>query len=141
MKPAARAVAFAAMASTLCASVAFADDAAQAPVRSDASHALRVVIDPETGKLRAPTAAELQAQTERKNAAAASKAAPSAARAASRKSNQILPGQKELRHHANGMSSVRLSHESLSLLKATTANGKVEVLHEGEVVQRAAEEK
>src|SRR5688572_18734016 len=67
MKPKACAVAFVAMAGTLCAASVFAEESATAPSSKDTS-ALRVVVDPETGEVRAPTAEELNKQLARESA-------------------------------------------------------------------------
>lgn len=52
---------------------ALADTAA--PAQAPAADNLRVVVDPETGKLRAPTAAEIKASDDRASAARAARAA------------------------------------------------------------------
>jgi hypothetical protein len=138
MKPTVRAVALAAMASALCASAAFADDSASAPTPKNTTSTLRVVVDPETGEVRAPTAEELNAQLQRENAAAAAR---SSARASSR-SSRVLPAEKVIQRHPNGMLSVKMPHDSLSMLKATKqADGKVAIAHKGETTPAAAEEK
>jgi hypothetical protein len=137
MKPAVRAVALVAMAGALCTSHAvFAEESAKAPVPKD-SNAMRVVIDPETGEVRAPTSEELAAQTARENAAAAS-AVRTSARAVTPASDAVLPAEKSVQRHPNGMLSVRLSEDTLSLLTATrAANGKTQVEHASESPQPA----
>lgn len=135
MKPKACAVALVAMAGTLCAASVFAEGPATAPTSKDTSSAMRVVVDPETGEVRAPTAAELEAQLARENAAKASDgvARASARAVAAPSAAQVLPTEKSIQRHPNGMLSVRMSQESLSLLKATKqADGKLEIEHANE---------
>jgi len=142
MKPAARAVALVAMAGTLCASsLAFADDSAKSPAPKGTSNALRVVVDPESGKLRAPTPEELQAMIAAERGASAARTTARAAVAAST-TEQILPDTKVVKQHANGMVSARLSQDSLSMVTLTTdANGTTHLAHKGEERKVAAEEK
>lgn len=141
MKPKACAVAFVAMAGTLCAASVFAEESATAPSSKDTS-ALRVVVDPETGEVRAPTAEELNKQLARESAAAApSGLARSSARAAAApRGKDVLPNEKVVQRHANGMISVRMSQESLSALTASHADGKLTVKHAEESVQPLATE-
>jgi hypothetical protein len=132
MKPAARAVAVVAMAGTLCAASVFAEESAKTPT-SDHSSAMRVVVDPETGELRAPTHEELRALIEAEQAArAAERSARTASRAAAT-APEVLPATKTVQRHANGMVSIRLSQESLSVVKvATDEHGKVRAVHANE---------
>ena len=117
----------------------FAADSAQAPTPKDSNNALRVVVDPETGKLRAPTAEELQALIAAERGASAER---SSAQAAAAPSQQVLPDSKVVKQHANGMVSARLSQDSLSMIELTTdANGKTRLVHEGEQRNTTAEEK
>jgi hypothetical protein len=155
MKSAARAVALVAMAGTLCASFAFADEPAKEPAPKNApnatpkampsatSNAMRVVVDPETGEVRAPTDDELKAQLQRERAAASAPSSLARSSRAAVQSTHVLPAEKVVQHHANGMVSVRMSQESLSMLKAkTNSNGAVKITHEGETSEHvAAEEK
>jgi hypothetical protein len=138
MKPAVRVIALAAMTGALCTSTAvFAEDAAKSPAPK-ASNAMRVVVDSETGQLRAPTPEELRAQLARENASAAN---TRSARAAAPATSAVLPSEKSVKRHANGMVSVKMSQESLSALKTTTdANGKTIVEHEGDSTQPVATE-
>ena len=138
MKPKACAVALVAMAGTLCAASVLAEDSAKAPISKDSNSAMRVVVDPETGEVRAPNAQELEAQLAREQAAPA--AARSIARAAAPTAKQVLPAEKVIQRHANGMVSVRMSQDSLSLLRATNENGKVKIEHANEAPHVAAEE-
>ena len=145
MKPAVRAVALVAMAGALCTTQAvLAEESAKAPTPKESSNALRVVVDPETGEVRAPTADELQALIKAQEAASA---APSAARSSARAApaaaaaTQILPTDKQVVRHANGMISVQLSQDSLSLVKVEKdANGKARTSHVGEVSNRLPQE-
>ena len=136
MKPAVRAVALVAMAGALCTSNGvLAEDSAKAPA-PQASNALRVVVDPETGAVRAPTSEELAAQIARETAPAASSARSAARVAAPAASSAVLPAEKSVQRHANGMLSVRMSQDSLSALTATTdASGKTKVKHASETAQ------
>jgi len=140
MKSAVRAVAFVAMAGALCTSnAALASDPAKAAAAKD-SNALRVVVDPQTGELRAPTPEEIRAQVARENAAAAS--ARSARALAAPRASAVLPAEKSVTRHKNGMLSVKMSRESLSALKAATdSSGKTVVKHDNEVAQPLATEK
>jgi hypothetical protein len=138
MKPAVRVVAFVAMTGALCTSTAvFAEDAAKSPAPKT-SNAMRVVVDPETGQLRAPTPEELRAQLARENAPAAN---ARSARAAAPATSAVLPSEKSVKRHSNGMVSVKMSQDSLSALKATTdAKGKTVIKHEGDSAQPVATE-
>jgi hypothetical protein len=134
MKPAVRAVAVVAMAGALCTSyAALAEDAAKSPA-PQTGNALRVVVDPETGEVRAPTADELQALVKAQEAAqAAASSARSARAAAPAASLAVLPAEKQVVRHSNGAVSVRLGMDSLSLVKIETdANGKAKASHVGE---------
>lgn len=135
MKPAVRAVALVAMAGALCTSyAALAEDAAKSSAPK-AGNAMRVVVDPETGEVRAPTADELQALVKAQEAAqaAASSARSSARAAAPAASTQVLPVEKQVVRHSNGATSVRLGMDSLSLVKIETdASGKAKTSHVGE---------
>jgi hypothetical protein len=135
MKPAVRAVALVAMAGALCtANGVLAEESAKTPAPK-AGNSMRVVVDPETGAIRAPTTEELAAQIARESAPAASNAR-SAARVAPAATSAVLPTEKSVQRHANGMLSVRMSQESLSALTATTdANGKTKVKHASETAQ------
>ena len=140
MKPAVRAVALVAMAGALCtAQAVLAEESAQAPSPKDTSSALRVVVDPDTGEVRAPTSDELEALVK---AQAAAQAAQRSARASvNAAATQILPAEKQVVRHANGMVSVQLSQESLSLVKVETdANGKTRTTHVGEPSTRLPQE-
>ena len=140
MKPKACAVALVAMAGTLCAVSVFAEEAATAPTSKETKSAMRVVVDPETGEVRAPTAAELEAQLARENAAAPAAAARSSARAAAPRSVKVLPEEKTVQRHSGGMVSVKMSQDTLSLLRATSSNGKLEIDHADEVLAPIASE-
>jgi len=146
MKPAVRAVALVAMAGALCTTQAvLAEESARAPTPKESSNALRVVVDPETGEVRAPTPDELQALIKAQEAAtAAQSSARSSARAAApaaAAATQILPTDKQVVRHANGMISVQLSQDSLSLVKIEKdANGKARTSHVGEVSNRLPQE-
>jgi hypothetical protein len=139
MKSAVRVAALVAVAGALCTSqAAFAEDSAKSPA-PPASNALRVVVDPQTGELRAPTPEEIRAQVARENAAAAS--ARSARAAAAPTTSAVLPTEKSVTRHKSGMVSVKLSQDSLSMLKATTdTSGKTVVKHDSEVAQPIATE-
>jgi hypothetical protein len=95
---------------------------------------LRVVVDPETGEVRAPTADELQALVASQEAAqAAASSARSARAAAPAASTAVLPAEKQVVRHSNGAVSVRLGLDSLSLVKIeTAANGTAKTSHVGE---------
>jgi hypothetical protein len=138
MKPAVRAVALVAMAGALCTSQAvLAEESAKAPTPK-ASNAMRVVVDPETGELRAPTAEELSEQIARERSAPAINARSAARVAAAPSTSAVLPAEKSVQHHANGMLSAKMSQDSLSALTATTdARGKTKIRHESESTQPA----
>ena len=148
MKPAIRAVALVAMAGALCtAQAVLAEEPAKAPTpktpTSNASSALRVVVDPDTGEVRAPTPDELDALVKAQEAASAaqSTARSSARAAAPAAATQILPTEKQIVRHANGMVSVQMSQETLSLIKTETdANGKARTTHVGEESTRLPQE-
>ncbi len=144
MKPRACAIACVAMAGTLCAASVFAEESPPKPTATEASNAMRVVVDPETGEVRAPTTEELEAQLARERAAApapAARAARAATSSLSTSATQVLPAEKSVQRHPNGMLSVRMSQESLSLLRATThADGTLVVEHADDVAPHATEE-
>jgi hypothetical protein len=142
MKSAPRAIAIAAMIGSLCASWAIAEETSQ-PNHRDTNSNLRVVIDSQTGQARAPTPEELQALIEAERAArAAESSARSALRSAPATAPDVLPAERTVQRHPNGMVSVRLPQESLSLLKlATDENGNVRLVHAKEATVAPAEEK
>lgn len=80
-----------------------ADDTAPAP--APAADHLRVVVDPETGKLRAPSAAEIKASDDR---AAAARAARAAAQGAAR-STAAPAAEPLVKAYANGARRARLT--------------------------------
>jgi hypothetical protein len=144
MKPAVRAVAFVAMAGALCTSHAVvAEESAKSPAPKDTSSAMRVIVDPDTREVRAPTADELQALIEAEQAV---RAAERSARASARfvapaAPTDVLPTEKQVVRHTNGMVSVRLPQESLSLVKLETdAKGKLRATHADEVSTRLPQE-
>lgn len=124
-----RCLAVAAMTGTLCAmSSAIADEIKQEQ-SADTSSALRVVRDAESGELRAPTPQELQQLVAAENAARVNQRAARSSAAASH-AEDILPAEKQVIRHPNGMVSVRLSQESLTAIKAEVdAEGKAKVVH------------
>jgi hypothetical protein len=139
MKPAACAAALVAAAGTFCAASVFAEDSATTPPQHTTSNSVRVVVDPDTHAVRAPTAEELKALIQAENAARAS--ARTSARAAAAAPTQVLPAERQIVRHANGMVSVRLGQESLSLVKAATdANGKVRAVHGSETASALPQE-
>jgi hypothetical protein len=138
MKPAARAVALVAMAGTLCAVPAFADESPKKMPKDTASE-MRVVVDPETGEVRAPTNNELKAQLARENAAATAPSSLARSSRAAVRPTHVLPAEKVVQHHANGMVSVRMSQDTLSMLKAKAdSNGALKIAHDGESTDHAA---
>jgi hypothetical protein len=133
MKPAARALALAAMAGTLCAASVFAEESATTPSSDKNASAMRVVVDPETGEVRAPTSDELQALIQAEQAARAAERSTFARAAVTATAPEVMPEAKTVTRHANGMVSIRLGQESLSLVKAETdAQGKVRAVHANE---------
>jgi hypothetical protein len=104
------------------------DDAAKPAQNSSEMSALRVVRDPATGELRAPNDQELRALIAAQQQAKALRQS-ARTRAAQHTAQEVMPTQKHVVRHANGMASVKLSQESLTAIKAqTTANG-VKVVH------------
>jgi hypothetical protein len=141
MKSLKQAIALAAMAGLFTAG-ALAEEPASQPAA--ATNAMRVVVDPVTGEVRAPTDTELQALIAAEKAArAAEKAQRATSRAAATTAQQVMPEQKSVVRHPNGMVSMRMSQDSLSALKVEKdANGKTHLVHEGETLQSPkAEEK
>lgn len=140
MKPAIRAVALVAMAGALCtAQTVLAEEPAKAPKSKDTNSALRVVVDPDTGEVRAPTSEELEALVKAQEAARAARSSARAAAPAA--ATQILPAENQVARHANGMVSVRLSQDSLSLIKIEKdADGKARTTHVGEQSTRLPQE-
>jgi hypothetical protein len=133
MKPAVRALALVAMAGTLCAASVFAEESAT-PNRDKNANAMRVVVDPETGEVRAPTSDELQALIQAEQAArAAERSTFARAAATAATAPDVMPEAKTVTRHKNGMVSIRLGQESLSLIKAETdAQGRVRAVHTNE---------
>jgi hypothetical protein len=142
MKPRACAVALVAMAGTLCAASVFAEESQPKPAATEGPNAMRVVVDPQTGEVRVPTTEELEAQLARERAASETAAAARAVRATvAAPAPQVLPAEKSVQRHSNGMLSVRMSQESLSLLRATThADGSLSVEHADDVAPIVTEE-
>jgi hypothetical protein len=139
------AVAIAAMAGSLCiASVANADDAKAAPAPASGAemNALRVVVDKNTGKVRAPTEAELAALIAAQRAAKERATQARTARSANaNRAPMIMPANKTVQRHANGMVSARLSLETLSALKVEKdAQGNTHLVHANPTQQPAVEE-
>ena len=132
----AQCIALGAMAGMLCVSSlssAAEPAATPKPKQESTMNAMRVVRDAATGEFRAPTTEELQALIAAERAAQQSAAF---ARSATPTAQQVLPSEKSIVRHANGMVSMRLSQESLSALKVVTdAQGKAHVVHVGEVLQ------
>lgn len=97
--------------------IVHAQEAPQAAAAAGSGEALRVVRDPVSGKLRAPTAKEA--------AAARAKVAEPAGAA------KGMPATPVAKQHANGMRSVVLSPQQLSTLKAERrADGSLHVDHD-----------
>jgi hypothetical protein len=135
------AAAIAAMAGSLCiAGVANADDAkAPAPTSGAEMNALRVVVDKNTGRVRAPTEAELAALIAAQRAA--KERATQARSANANRAPMIMPASKTVQRHANGMVSARLSLETLSALKVEKdAQGNTHLVHANDAKQPAVEE-
>lgn len=133
MKPAARAVALAAMAGTLCAASVFAEESATKPNSNPDASAMRVVVDPETGEVRAPTHEELLALIEAERAARAARSSGRARAAQAATAPEVMPEAKAIERHPNGMVSIKLSQESLSVVKLEAdANGKARTVHANE---------
>jgi hypothetical protein len=91
-------------------------------------NALRMVRDPATGEMRAPTTEELKGLLAAEQQARAAQAS-SRSRAAQNTAPEVLPAEKSVVKHANGMVSVRLGQESLTAIKAETTPNGVRVVH------------
>ncbi len=131
MKPAARAVALVAMAGTLCAASVFAEESAVKPTSNKDASSMRVVVDPETGEVRAPTQEELLALIQAEQAVRATQQTARAARSAQAAApTDLLPEVKSVQRHPNGMLSVKLPQDSLSLVTVVTdEQGKTRTVH------------
>jgi hypothetical protein len=139
------AVAIAAMAGSLCvAGLANADESQAAPTPAAATemNSLRVVVDKNTGKVRAPTEEELAALIAAQNAAKQNAAQARTARAAgAARAPMIMPATKTVQRHANGMVSARMSANTLSALKVEhDAQGNAHLVHASEAQPTAVEE-
>lgn len=133
MKPKACAVALVAMAGTLCAASVFAEESAAPPTSNKTASAMRVVVDPETGEVRAPTEEELLALIQAEQAARATQRSARALASQAATAPNVLPQAKAVHRHPNGMVSIQLSQESLSVVKVETdANGKARTVHANE---------
>jgi len=89
---------------------------------------LRVVRDPDTGQLRAPTSEELKGLLEAQRQARTAQAS-ARSRSAQTTAPAVLPVEKSVVKHANGMVSVKLGQESLTAIKAVTTPDGVRVVH------------
>ena len=113
----------AAMAATLAAPVALADDAA---VGMDAMRAVR---DKETGQLRAPNHEELKALIEAEKAERRARGEPEVA----------APQEVQVRTYAGGMKAAVLNADFLVAIEARTdANGELVVQHANPADEHAA---
>ena len=92
---------------------------------------LRMVRDPATGEMRAPTTEELKGLLEAERQARAAQAS-SRARSVQNTAPEVLPAEKSVVKHANGMVSVKLGQESLTAIKAETTPNGVRVVHADE---------
>lgn len=131
MKRLSRVIALAAMAGSLSVGGgALAEEAAATGTDASAStNALRVVRDEATGELRAPNAEELKALIAAEQAARAARVS-ARARSTQAAITDVMPAEKSVVRHANGMVSVRLGQESLTAIKAQPAeDGKVRIVH------------
>lgn len=100
--------------------------------KSDAS-SLRVVVDPETGEVRAPTHEELLALIEAEKAARAAQSSARARSAQAATAQEVLPETKSIQRHPNGMVSIKLGQDSLSVVKVETdGQGKSRTVHASE---------
>jgi|GEM_PF-629660 len=79
---------------------------AAAPADAPAADALRVVVDPDTGKLRAPTAAEIKASDDR---AAAARARAAANQGAAARAATAAAATPLVKTYANGARRARLT--------------------------------
>jgi len=145
MKGLKQAVAIAALVGSLCVIVAAnAEDSKPASDPSAASQmdALRVVVDKKTGKVRAPTDEELAALIAAQNAAKQKATQARAALSASTtRAPMIMPANKTVQRHENGMVSARMSASTLSALKVEPgAEGHARLVHANEAHQAAVEE-
>lgn len=144
MKLLSHSIVFAAMAGIACASglANAADPAPSADSKPRAEmNALRVIRDAATGELRAPTAEELKALLEAERVAREARLT-SRARSTGTYAADVLPEQKAVVRHPNGMVSVRLGQDSLTAVKVVPVDGKPHVVHDAAAQsQPAAQEK
>jgi hypothetical protein len=138
MKALQQTIAMAAMAGSLCvAGAAAASEPANPPKSATQMSAMRVMVDPETGEVRAPTDEELRALIAAEKAATQAQK-PTVARSAAATAQQVLPAQKSVVRHKNGMVSVQLSQDTLSAIKVETdATGRTHLVHEGQTLKTA----
>ena len=127
MKRVSQIIALAAMTGSLSIT-AWADTppAAKSPEAGAQMNSLRMVRDPATGELRAPTTEELKGLLEAERQARAAQASSRSARSTTR---AILPAEKKVVKHKNGMASVRLGQDSLTAIKAETTPEGVRIVH------------
>jgi hypothetical protein len=127
MKRFSQIIALAAMTSSLSIA-AWADSppAANSPEAGAQMNSLRMVRDPGTGEMRAPTTEELKGLLEAERQARAAQASSRSARSTTR---TILPAEKKVVKHKNGMVSVKLGQDSLTAIKAETTPDGVRVVH------------
>jgi hypothetical protein len=127
MKRVSHVIALAAVTGSLSIS-AWADPATK-PVDNNAQmSSLRVVRDPATGELRAPTAEELKSLIAAEQQARAARMS-ARARAPQNTAPDVMPAEKSVQRHANGMVSVKLGQESLTAIKAQSTPNGVKVVH------------
>jgi hypothetical protein len=93
-------------------------------------NAMRVVRDTQTGELRAPTTEELKALQEAEGEARQARK-PSPTPSSEKYAPDVVPAEKSIVRHANGMVSMRLSQDSLTAIKAVPdASGKPRIAHD-----------
>lgn len=129
MKRMSQIIALAAMTGSLSITAWADPDTATQPAQSSAQmNSMRVVRDPATGELRAPNTEELKALIEAENQARNARMS-ARARAPQNTAADVLPAQKSVVRHGNGMISVKLSQESLTAIKAESTPNGVRVVH------------
>jgi hypothetical protein len=141
MKRLSHLIALAAMTGSLSIPVWAGPDDATKATRDSSTNSLRVVRDEATGELRAPNTEELKALLEAESAARASSARSRSVQATAT-AQDVLPEEKTVKSHTNGMKSVKLGQESLTAIKVeNTASGPRVVHADGTLVAPVRAEK
>ncbi|MFL6548027.1 MAG: post-PEP-CTERM-1 domain-containing protein [Povalibacter sp.] len=138
MKRVSHVIALAAMTGSLSITAWADPDTTAKPAEHSAQmSSMRVVRDAATGEFRAPTTEELKGLLEAERQAREARMS-ARSRAPQNTAPDVLPAEKTVVRHANGMVSVKLSQESLTAIKAQNTPNGVRVVHAEETAASPA---